>query len=168
MTGAAVVHEPALQRLLSQLWPHPAGVRYDHPPSNEAIALLDREHAAKLRAVPQSLSGRQLTVLVADAGACEALGFRFLDAQGAPLPPGADLVALHRIDDSEVPPAVWRMGRGLRLACDVETPLGGPEGAARIFAPQKGASPEAVVRLEQSLERLGAVLQRWPGPCGPA
>lgn len=100
-------------------------------------------------------------------GACEALGFRFLDAHRAPLAPGADLAALHTIGDAAVPPDVWRMGRGLHLACDVDTPLCGPRGAARVFAPQKGASPPVVARLEQSLERLAAVLQSRPGPCGP-
>lgn len=65
--------EPALQRLLSQLWPHPAEARYNRPPSDEAIALLARQQAAKLRVVPQSLTGHQLTVLVGDTGACEAL-----------------------------------------------------------------------------------------------
>lgn len=100
-------------------------------------------------------------------GACEALGFRFLDERRAPLPPGPDLTSLRSIDDSAVAPEVWRLGRDLHLACDVETPLCGAQGAARIFAPQKGASARAVARLERSLERLAAVLQSHPGPCGP-
>ena len=39
----------------------------------------------------------------------------------------------------------------LRIACDVRSPLLGPEGAARVFGPQKGADPEAVEQLEARL-----------------
>jgi glycerate kinase len=41
------------------------------------------------------------------------------------------------------------------VACDVDNPLAGPRGAARVFGPQKGATPEQVERLDQALAALG-------------
>ena len=100
-------------------------------------------------------------------GLARALGFRFLDDGGQDLGPGGgSLVALRRIDACGVRPEVWRLGARLRLAFDVRSPLLGPEGAARVFGPQKGANPEAVERLERGLERLAEVLGEHPGPCG--
>jgi glycerate 2-kinase len=56
--------------------------------------------------------------------------------------------------------ADWTPGWGLSIRVvaltDVRTPLIGPEGAARLFAPQKGATPEQVERLEAGLERLAS------------
>lgn len=102
-------------------------------------------------------------------GLCEALGFAFLDRQGRPLPPGGgSLAALRRIESPHPSARVVPEGGALRLACDVRNPLLGPTGAARVFAPQKGASPEVVARLEAGLNRLADVLRRRPGPCGPA
>src|SRR5690606_38557211 len=83
-------------------------------------------------------------------GLLRALGVRFLDAGGAELPPGgAALARLARIDDSGLPDEV-RATR-FRVACDVTNPLVGPEGAAAVFGPQKGASPEQVRELDAAL-----------------
>ncbi|MDB5321499.1 MAG: garK [Phycisphaerales bacterium] len=41
------------------------------------------------------------------------------------------------------------------VACDVDNPLAGPRGAARVFGPQKGATPEQVERLDRALAALG-------------
>lgn len=46
----------------------------------------------------------------------------------------------------------------IRVACDVDNPLYGPHGAARVFGPQKGASPEQVERLDRALERLAKLM----------
>jgi glycerate kinase len=90
-------------------------------------------------------------------GALEALGFRFLDAAGAPVAGGgAGLTDVAAVDDHGVPAAV----RALELlaAHDVESPLTGPRGAAAVFGPQKGAGPAAVARLEAGLARWAHVL----------
>jgi glycerate kinase len=50
--------------------------------------------------------------------------------------------------------------RGIRVACDVDNPLYGPRGAARVFGPQKGATPAQVERLDAALERLASVSGR--------
>ncbi|QEO10386.1 glycerate kinase [Protaetiibacter larvae] len=88
-------------------------------------------------------------------GALAALGARFLDAEGRELPDGgAALGRLSRIDATglRTPPAV------LELWCDVEAPLTGPRGAAAVFGPQKGATPDDIALLDAGLRRLAAVL----------
>jgi glycerate 2-kinase len=90
-------------------------------------------------------------------GLCRALGVRWLDPDGADLPPGGDgLVTLAKIDTRAVPAEIRRLG--IRMAHDVNSPLTGPRGAAAIFAPQKGADPAGVRRLAAGLERLAEVL----------
>ncbi|MEU1736143.1 glycerate kinase [Streptosporangium sp. NPDC020145] len=89
------------------------------------------------------------------AGMLQALGVRLLDAAGNDLPPGgAALCDLRTIDAS---------GR-LRsfevvVASDVDNPLLGPYGAATVYGPQKGATPEDVAVLEAGLTRLVAVTE---------
>lgn len=93
------------------------------------------------------------------AGLVTALGARLLDARGHPLPPGGGALAdLDRVDVTGLDPRL--AGTEVVLARDVENPLTGPEGAARVFAPQKGATAEEVERLEAGLHRFAAVLRR--------
>ncbi|RKH59064.1 glycerate kinase [Corallococcus aberystwythensis] len=83
-------------------------------------------------------------------GALEALGFRFLDADGAPLPPGgAGLARLSRVDASGKHPRLEQVE--LLIATDVTTPLLGNDGSARLFGPQKGADAATVEELETAL-----------------
>ncbi|MFH2005101.1 MAG: glycerate kinase [bacterium] len=90
-------------------------------------------------------------------GICQALGFRWLDSGGRELAPGGgSLTALARIDADGVGEAV-RQAR-VRVAYDVRNPLCGPNGAAEVFGPQKGATPEQVHRLADGLERMADVL----------
>ena len=86
-------------------------------------------------------------------GAARELGWRFLDARGRELEPGgAALARLARIDAEGVD-ARLRTARVVG-ACDVGNGLLGPRGAARWFAPQKGATAEEVERLEEGLTLL--------------
>jgi glycerate kinase len=48
----------------------------------------------------------------------------------------------------------------LSVACDVRNPICGPDGAARVFAPQKGADPATVERLEERLEAWARLARR--------
>ena len=91
-------------------------------------------------------------------GAATALGWRFVDDAGRDLSPGGgSLDRLHAIEgDGELFPS--RVD--IVAACDVDNPLTGARGSARIFAPQKGASPADVARLERGLERLATVVER--------
>lgn len=92
-------------------------------------------------------------------GAATALGWRFLDAAGRPLPPGGGaLKHLARIE----PPAC-RALPVIEALCDVDSPLTGPEGAAAVFGPQKGAGPAEVLALDCALARLAQVLREQMG-----
>lgn len=79
-------------------------------------------------------------------GALEALGARFTARR-------ADVVELRR-----------RL-RGIKLsvACDVRSPMCGPEGAASAFAPQKGADADTVAVLDERLRRWAALAARTTG-----
>jgi glycerate kinase len=93
------------------------------------------------------------------AGMAQALGVRLLGAEGQPLGRGGG--ALERLDTIDL------SGRDPRpadvtceVASDVDNPLIGPRGAARVYAPQKGATPQMVESLEANLTRLADVVER--------
>lgn len=93
------------------------------------------------------------------AGIAAALGARMLDAAGEPIGDGgAALLELDRVDASSLEPSL----RSVRVsvACDVDNPLLGPLGAARVYGPQKGASEEDVLLLDRALAHYAAVLHR--------
>ncbi|MEI7521327.1 MAG: glycerate kinase [Thermoleophilia bacterium] len=97
-------------------------------------------------------------------GIAIALGARMLDAHGTALAgTGADLARVASIDLSDLDARLAHVP--VEVACDVASPLVGAEGAAHVFGPQKGASPEAVLRLDAGLVNLAAVLaaQGLPG-----
>lgn len=95
----------------------------------------------------------------AGMGMLQALGYRFLDAQGNALHGcGESLEKVVSIDGSSVNPALKESE--FIVACDVEAPLYGPTGAAHIFAPQKGADPEMVERLDKGLKHFLEVVAK--------
>jgi glycerate kinase len=99
------------------------------------------------------------------AGVLQGLGARFLDAEGNELPPGgAALAHLDRIDFSGFEPRL--KDTRFVLASDVDNPLLGAQGAAVIFAPQKGATQQDVELLDAALARFVEVLAREIGPEG--
>ncbi|WP_328728121.1 glycerate kinase [Streptomyces jietaisiensis] len=92
------------------------------------------------------------------AGMLTALGARLLDAGGAPVPPGGGgLAALASADLSGLDPRLAEAE--LVLAADVDNPLTGPKGAAAVYGPQKGASPQDVRALDAALARFAGVLE---------
>jgi glycerate kinase len=93
------------------------------------------------------------------AGMAAAMGWRLADAEGSVLEDGGG--ALRELERIEAPPASGdAAGQEVRVACDVDSPLLGEEGAARVFGPQKGATPEMVEKLEAGLARLAECLER--------
>ncbi|WP_246212235.1 glycerate kinase [Streptomyces abyssomicinicus] len=99
------------------------------------------------------------------AGMLAALGARLLDADGKELGPGGGaLAALASVDLSGLDPRVADGTVELVLASDVDNPLTGPFGAAAVYGPQKGASPEDVAALDAALGRYAAVLEHAVGP----
>ncbi len=90
-------------------------------------------------------------------GIAIALGARMLDAHGTDLAgTGADLARVASVDLSGLDARLAHVS--IEIACDVASPLVGAEGSAHVFGPQKGASPEAVLRLDAGLVNLAAVL----------
>lgn len=95
-------------------------------------------------------------------GLLSALGARFLDADGRPLPPGGGaLAALASIDTRTLHPRARSVR--WRIAVDVDNPLCGPRGAAAVFGPQKGATPDQVVVLDAGLAHLARVVEDATG-----
>lgn len=93
----------------------------------------------------------------AGTGLLSALGFRFLDASGKELPGcGTSLGRIAHIDRSNVLPALAQTQ--ITAACDVDTPFCGPGGAAEVFAPQKGATPEQVRLLDAGTQSFAALI----------
>ena len=95
----------------------------------------------------------------AGAGMAQALGVRLLDGDGAPLPYGGSALAnLARIDMSGLDPRA--ADSTFLVACDVNNPLTGAEGASAIYGPQKGATPEMVAELDAALVRFAEIAKR--------
>ena len=90
-------------------------------------------------------------------GMLRALGYRFYDAAGEEL---CDTISIlervESISTAERHPLL--MGVKFTAAVDVDNPLYGAQGAAHIFAPQKGASPEVVERLDRALCHFAEVV----------
>lgn len=98
----------------------------------------------------------------AGAGLFQALGARLLDAAGAELPPGgAALSRLAGIDTGRLDPRLADVE--FEIAVDVDNPLCGERGAAAIFGPQKGATPEQVLLLDKALAHFADVCVRMSG-----
>ncbi|WP_307825589.1 glycerate kinase [Streptomyces sp. MBT33] len=92
------------------------------------------------------------------AGMLSALGARFLDADGEPVPPGGGgLDDLATADLSDLDPRFADVE--LVLASDVDNPLTGPKGAPAVYGPQKGASPDDVAALDSALAHYAKVLE---------
>jgi glycerate kinase len=86
-------------------------------------------------------------------GMAMALGFEILDAAGKPIAQGG--VGLKDIAEVRTAKADPRLKKvSFRVACDVTNPLLGPKGAAAVFGPQKGATPEMVKILDAGLGKL--------------
>ena len=93
------------------------------------------------------------------AGMAQALGIRLLDATGKQIGPGGgNLGNLDRIDISGKIPLLSHAT--IFVACDVDNPLTGPNGAARIYGPQKGATPRMVDQLDKNLKQFARIVKR--------
>lgn len=96
------------------------------------------------------------------AGMAQALGARLLDEHGHELGPGGrELARLDRIDLAGLDPRL--AATQLDVACNWTNVLTGPTGVARVYGPQKGASEETVVELEQALLRYADVVEQATG-----
>ena len=95
----------------------------------------------------------------AGIGMAEALGVRFLSATGDILKPiGENLRYIHAIDASQLHPELSNIE--LTIFCDVDNPLFGLQGAAHVFAPQKGADDKMVSALDEGLRHYASLLEK--------
>ncbi len=89
-------------------------------------------------------------------GMLSALGYEFLAADGQPIPAGAK--GLSKLDRICVDTALPELSECVfRIACDVKNPLCGEMGCSAIFAPQKGAKDEDIVKMDEWLQRYADI-----------
>ncbi|MDD3777338.1 MAG: glycerate kinase [Actinomycetota bacterium] len=92
-------------------------------------------------------------------GMAQALGVKFYSRKGQQLGfGGKQLIQIERIDMSGLNPKIRETV--IEVACDVDNPLTGPQGAAYIYAPQKGATPEMVKELDQGLKKMARAVKK--------
>ncbi|MEV7634424.1 glycerate kinase [Pseudarthrobacter enclensis] len=96
------------------------------------------------------------------SGALRALGLKPLDRAGNVVPlGGGSLVDVVSLDTSGLDPRL--AAATFRIAVDVRNPLYGPNGAAHVFSPQKGADAEGVELLDAGLRNWASVLREATG-----
>ncbi|WP_400076527.1 glycerate kinase [Winogradskyella sp. R77965] len=92
-------------------------------------------------------------------GMATALGYRFLDKNNKEVKPiGSELSSIIKIDDALVDKRLKNVK--FQIACDVTNPLYGPNGAAFVYAKQKGATEDDISYLDQGLQSLSKVLDK--------
>ena len=188
----ALVAEGGERRSAGVSGPHGApldavfGLRYGSPPVGivemaraSGLALVPVGRRDPLRATSRGTGelmlaavragARMLTVTLGGsattdggAGIAQALGIRLLDGRGREVGPGGvGLLDLERIDTSRLAPEL----RGVEVLAltDVDNPLVGPDGAAVVFGPQKGATPDDVALLDRALARFADMVRRDTG-----
>lgn len=95
----------------------------------------------------------------AGVGMLQALGFKFLDANGKEVGFGGKVLAeITHIKTTEKHPLLEQCF--FQVACDVQNYLYGKDGAAYVFGPQKGATPEMVEELDKGLRNLAEVVRK--------
>lgn len=99
----------------------------------------------------------------AGIGMLAALGYRFYDASNQLIdhPCAQQMRCIHRIDTAHARNALGEST--FIVACDVNNPLYGKQGAAHIFAPQKGASAADVDTLDKGLRHIGELFNQHAG-----
>lgn len=98
----------------------------------------------------------------AGTGMLQALGFKFLDQEGKELSAcGQILNKIQSVDRSEVLPEILKSS--FTIACDVDNPFTGPNGAAHVYARQKGADDEMITVLEEGMKHFAQVIKEKEG-----
>ncbi|CDG22674.1 Glycerate kinase [Xenorhabdus poinarii G6] len=96
------------------------------------------------------------------AGMMQALGANLLDGDGRTLPfGGAALARLESIDLTNFDPRLRQIE--MTVACDVNNPLCGEQGASAVFGPQKGATPAMIKSLDSALHHYGMKIEAMTG-----
>lgn len=100
-------------------------------------------------------------------GMLTALGWKFLKDDGTPAGIcGGNLAEVAAIDGSRVDARLKECR--FRIACDVTNPLYGSQGCSVVFGPQKGATPEIVKAMDESIHRFADLAEKELGNVGAA
>ena len=92
-------------------------------------------------------------------GMASALGYTFEDENGVELSPvGKNLCLIKNINTNNVLPELKSVT--FKVACDVTNPLHGKEGAAFVYGPQKGASPNEIIALDEGLKNISKLFKK--------
>ena len=95
-------------------------------------------------------------------GMLQALGFKFMNYEGKPLELGGKtLNEISQIDHSQVNPLLKKVH--FIVACDVRNPFYGPEGAAFVYARQKGADDAMIIELDKGMQSFAEIIQKETG-----
>ena len=98
----------------------------------------------------------------AGTGMLQALGYRFYDKVGKELSTGGEVIGkIARIESSNRHPLL--ANAHFTVACDVQNPFYGPQGAAHVFAHQKGANNEMTQQLDEGMKAFAQVIQQHTG-----
>ena len=98
----------------------------------------------------------------AGTGMLQALGYRFLNRKGEPLGQGGEILSeIKSIDTSGICPLL--KNAHFIVACDVKNPFYGPEGAACVFAQQKGADDAMITTLDEGMRNFAQVIAQETG-----
>lgn len=98
----------------------------------------------------------------AGTGMLEALGYRFMDAEGNVLKGrGESLGKIKHIDSSNAVEGL--KNSSFIVACDVDSPFCGPKGAAYIYGQQKGATPDMVRELDEGMQAFSRLIYKETG-----
>lgn len=95
----------------------------------------------------------------AGAGMIQRLGGKLLDAEGKQIPYGG--VALSKLQTIDLLELDARLSDiEIEVACDVNNPLTGLDGASYIYGPQKGADEEQIKELDQNLKHFAEIIRK--------
>ncbi|MBT1003255.1 glycerate kinase [Paenarthrobacter sp. DKR-5] len=157
-SGTAAVIETAQASGLAQMDPTPANSLRAH--SYGCGQLIAAALDAGATEIILGLGGSAMTD--GGTGALRALGLKLLDRAGNLVPlGGGPLAEAVAVDASGLDPRL--AAARIRIAVDVTNPLYGPEGAAHIFGPQKGADADAVELLDAGLRNLASLIREATG-----
>jgi len=98
----------------------------------------------------------------AGVGMAQALGFCFLDKENNELPPGGGSLNKLKFFNSTNANPLLKFAT-IRVACDVNNPLCGENGASAVYGPQKGATPEMVKMLDNNLLHFSEIIKNQLG-----
>jgi glycerate 2-kinase len=169
-----IVHDPLMRKINAKYGLLPNNIAVIETAQSSGLPLLKKEELNPLitttyglgEMIQDAIDKKVKTIILgiggsatndAGIGMLSALGYQFLDQYNQPLEPiGKNLIHINRIDSNNI----YSIPNDLEIyvACDVNNPLYGLNGAAYIFGPQKGATPEMIKKLDIGLKHYASYI----------